>query len=371
MPSSRAGPPRPASPDDHASGVCDWYRNVSKEVLPASREALRLSVPHRSRGKHSDGAGVRRDITFASEGADLSGWFYSPGSVPPWPLVVMAHGFSATRRMVVDRYAEALQAAGLAVLLYDHRGFGDSGGEPRLQVNPWIQARGYRDAVSYGSALAGVDSRRIALWGDSLSGGVALASTALDGRVGGLVIQVPSLGAKPPPSDPDRSLYRTFADTILDGMVEPAPEDIEGPMPVVSDDQARRPSALPTLAAYRWFVEQGGRPGAGWVNEVTRARPKTPVPWYPSLCAPYVRCPALFVVAPDDEMPGSVPAVARDTYRMLAGPKEWVEVKYGHFGLLHIPSAEFQLASSVQARFLLEHLVGRAPGGTSPRSPPH
>jgi fermentation-respiration switch protein FrsA (DUF1100 family) len=280
----------------------------------------------------------------------------------------MAHGFSATRRMVADRYAEVLQAAGLAVLLYDHRGFGDSGGEPRLRVNPWIQARGYRDAVSYGGALVGVDPGRIALWGDSLSGGVALASTALDSRIGGLVVQIPSLGAKPPPSDPDGSLYRAFADTILNGIVKPAPEDVEGPMPVVSDDQARRPSALPPLTAYRWFIEQGGRLGAGWVNDVTRARPKTPVPWHPSLCARYVGCPTLFVVAPDDEMLGSVPAVARDTYCMLAGPKEWVEVKNGHVGLLHVPSAEFELASSVQARFLVEHLVGRAPGEPTPGS---
>ena len=57
----------------------------------------------------------------------------------------MAHGFSATRHMVADKYAEVFHKAGLAVLLYDHRGFGDSGDEPRLQINPWIQARGYRE----------------------------------------------------------------------------------------------------------------------------------------------------------------------------------------------------------------------------------
>jgi hypothetical protein len=38
----------------------------------------------------------------------------------------MAHGFSATRHMTADKYAEVFHAAGLAVLLYDHRGFGDS-----------------------------------------------------------------------------------------------------------------------------------------------------------------------------------------------------------------------------------------------------
>ena len=74
---------------------------------------------------------MRQDVTFNSEGADLSGWLYVPDSGPPWPLVVMAHGFSATRHMTADKYAEVFHKAGLAVLLYDHRGFGDSGGEPR------------------------------------------------------------------------------------------------------------------------------------------------------------------------------------------------------------------------------------------------
>ncbi len=91
---------------------------------------------------------MRQNVTFSSEGANLSGWLYVPDSGPPWPLVVMAHGFSATRHMTADKYAEVFHAAGLAVLLYDHRGFGDSGGEPRLQINPWIRARGYRDAIS-------------------------------------------------------------------------------------------------------------------------------------------------------------------------------------------------------------------------------
>jgi len=33
----------------------------------------------------------------------------------------MAHGFSATRAMTTDKYAEAFCSAGFAVLLYDHR----------------------------------------------------------------------------------------------------------------------------------------------------------------------------------------------------------------------------------------------------------
>ncbi len=298
-----------------------------------------------------------------SEGADLSAWFYVPDSKLPWPLVVMAHGFSATRHMTTDKYAEVFHAAGLAVLLYDHRGFGDSGGEPRLQINPWIQARGYRDAVTYGRNLEGVDASRVALWGDSFSGGVALAVAGVDGRVAALVVQVPAMGRELPPADPDGSLYRALEKTILSGAVEPSEGGVQGPLPVVSDDQVRQPSALQPLTAYRWFIEYGGRLGSSWVNDVTRAQPNTPVAWHPSLCARYVSCPSLFLVSPQDEMPGALPAVARDAYDKLKGPKEWIEIDGGHFGLLYFPSAEFEGASSAQARFLSDHLSLRRPPG--------
>lgn len=306
---------------------------------------------------------MRRDVTFSSEGADLRGWFYVPDSKPPWPLVIMSHGFSATRHMTADEYAEVLHAAGLAVLLYDHRGFGDSDGEPRLQLNPWIQARGYRDAISYGRSLEGVDASRVAIWGDSFSGGVAVAVAGIDGRVAALVVQVPAIGREPPPMDTDGTLFLAFKETILSGAVEPADEEVQGPLPVVSDDQVRRPSALRPLTAYRWFIEYGGRLGTGWVNDLTWAQPKTPVAWHPGLCASHVSCPSLFLVSPQDEMPGSLPAVARDAYDRIEGPKEWIDIDGGHFGLLYYPSEEFELASSAQARFLSDHLsVARLPG---------
>lgn len=84
-----------------------------------------------------------RPVEFASEGATLRGRLYTPEgtAAPPHPLVVMAPGSSATVCMAFDRHAEALTARGLAVLLYDHRNTGESGGEPRRELNAWVQAR--------------------------------------------------------------------------------------------------------------------------------------------------------------------------------------------------------------------------------------
>lgn len=304
---------------------------------------------------------MTQELIFESEGAELRGWLYLPDSQPPWPIVVMAHGFSATRRrMTAEKYAEVFQAGGSAVLLYDHYGFGDSEGEPRLQINPWRQARGYIDALSYVQKRADVDPNRIALWGDSFSGAVAVAVAGIDERVAALVVQVPACGSELAPSDPDGSLYQAFKETILSGAIDPSPGEVEGPMPVVSDDQVRRPSALKPLTAYRWFIEHGCRHGSTWVNDVTRARPRTPAPWHPGLAAAHVSCPSLFVVSPDDEMPGAVPAVARDVFDKLGGPKEWFEIAEGHFGLVYFPSSEFAVASSVQAHFLAKFLIGVA-----------
>ncbi|MFC7157619.1 alpha/beta hydrolase [Halomarina halobia] len=302
---------------------------------------------------------MRRDATFRSEGAEMSGWFYSPDSSPPWPLVVMAHGFSATKQMVTDRYAEVFDEAGMAVLLFDHRGFGESGGEPRQQINPWVQARGYRDAISFATTLDEVDPTRIALWGDSFSSGAALVVAALDDRIAALVVQVPALGEELPPDDLDESHCESMKQKVRSGSVEPAEDEIIGPMPVVWDDQDRRPSALKPVTAFRWFIAYGNRPGTNWTNEVTLVRPKRPVQWYPGLCATDVSCPAMFVVSPEDEMPRSTPIVARDAYERLAGPKKWVEIPGGHFGLLYYPSETFDQASSAQSQFLTENLLSQ------------
>ena len=316
-------------------------------------ESLGACTPLGRRGR----VARRSDVAFESTGATLQGWFYRPATPPPWPAVVMAHGFTATRAMTADKYAEALSARGAAVVLYDHRGFGASGGSPRNQVNQWIQARGYRDAAAFIAAQPGVDSNRIALWGDSLSAGVALVVAAVDSRVKLLLLQCPAFGAALPPADPDGTSFAQLRDTLLAGDVEAKePSELEGPMPVVSSDPSQ-PSALPPLTAYRWFTTYGGRPGSGWVNEVTRARPRTPVPWHPVLCAGRVRCPTLIVMSPTDEIRGANPAVTREAYARIPAEKELIEIDGGHFGLLYYPSAEFDRVVAAQTAFLAKHFL--------------
>jgi uncharacterized protein len=295
---------------------------------------------------------VIKQVEFPSEGAMLRGLLFLPESQPEKPpIVIMAHGTSATVHMVADRYAEAFRRAGLAVLLYDHRNFGRSEGQPRQEINPWIQCRGYLDAIKFAQTLK-VDPTRIALWGDSYTGGQVIVAGAIDKRVRVIVAQVPVFGAEPPTFDASRANFDTMRETVLRGDVRGSPETTVGPMPVVSSDQAGTPSLLKPIQAFRWFIDYGGRAGTRWSNTVTRVVPDTPVPFHPTLCAPFVRAPTLLMVAPDDEMEHANYSVARQAYELIPAPKQWYDIAGGHFGLLYYPGELFDEASRVQAEFL-------------------
>lgn len=304
------------------------------------------------------GSSRRFNVEFQSEGAVLRGLLYEAMTgEPPYPLVVMAHGTSATIPMVSDHYAEAFARAGVSALLYDHRNLGISGGEPRSEINPWVQARGYRDAVTFAATLEHHDSDRIALWGDSYSAGQVFLVAACDPRVKLIVAQCPVFGMRPPDVEPGVDLLAEIREVFESGDVSGLAGDTTGPLPVVSHDQAGTPSLLAPIQAFRWFIEYGGRPESGWLNTVTRTIPSNVVGFSPYLCTPFVTVPSLMMVAPGDEMVHANPQVSRRAFDELGGDKEWYDIGGGHFGLLYYPSELFDEASGVQAEFLARHLI--------------
>ena len=104
----------------------------------------------------------------------------------------MAHGLSGTRRDRLGAFAERFAAAGLAALVFDHRGFGDSSGEPDL-FEPRRQLEDWRAAIAFARSLAETDSSRVVTFGSSMGGGNALAAAAEDHQVAAAISQVPFL----------------------------------------------------------------------------------------------------------------------------------------------------------------------------------
>ena len=298
-----------------------------------------------------------KEVEFSSQGALLRGLLYLPDSqAKKLPIVIMAHGTTGTITMVADKYAESFYQAGMAVLLYDHRNFGRSDGEPRQEINPWIQCREYLDAIKFVENLDVIDPERIALWGDSYTGGQVIVVGAVEQRVKVVVAQCPVIGAEPLQIEPNKENFEIFKETLLQGDVRGSEETTIGPMPVVSSDQAGTLSLLKPIQAFRWFIDYGGRAGTRWINTVTRVLPTTSTPFHPALCAPFLNSFTLLMVAPEDEMVNANYSVARQAYELIPGPKQWNDIAGGHFGLLYYPSELFDQASQVQTEFLKKWL---------------
>lgn len=78
----------------------------------------------------------RQSIEFSSADDRIHGWHYPPQTdtlttASGAPAVVMAHGLAATKDCGLDTYARRFAKSGMHVLVFDYRGWGESGGGPR------------------------------------------------------------------------------------------------------------------------------------------------------------------------------------------------------------------------------------------------
>src|SRR3954451_23664801 len=141
------------------------------------------------------------DVSFPSHGESCAGWHLG-GEGEAFadergrPCVVMAHGFGLTRDSGLLPSAEAFAEAGLDVLLFDYRCFGDSTGEPRQLADPPRHREGYVAAGGVARGLGGVDPDRIVLWGTSWSGGHVVYVAAYDPRIAAVISQSPDLDGR-------------------------------------------------------------------------------------------------------------------------------------------------------------------------------
>jgi fermentation-respiration switch protein FrsA (DUF1100 family) len=213
---------------------------------------------------------MRRDIAFDADGTTLRGWLYRPDrGAGPFPVVVMAHGFSALKEMGLDDYAEVFCAAGLAVLVYDHRNLGASDGSPRDEIDPIAQLRDYGHAVTFACMQPDLDAQRIGLWGTSYSGGLVLIAAATDRRVKCVVSQVPYLSGYENATGTTTPERLADIERMLQGerlsLASGKPPTM---VPVCTDDPAQ-PEDSPGRMSYRYFRHFADARGLSWPNRVT------------------------------------------------------------------------------------------------------
>jgi alpha-beta hydrolase superfamily lysophospholipase len=195
-------------------------------------------------------------------------------------------------------HAERFAAGGIAALIFDYRGFGESGGEPRQVVDLPSQHDDIRAAVAYLRGRSDLDPDRVALWGNSLGGAHVISVAADDPGIAAVVAQIPFNGF---PSARGRSAaasLRLLAAILWDalrGRLGASPAYIPmigrpGEVAVISTDEAQR--HLATLA--------GDAGETRWHNQIAPRGLLQMTRYRPALDAGRLQAPLLVCVAVDD-----------------------------------------------------------------------
>jgi fermentation-respiration switch protein FrsA (DUF1100 family) len=296
---------------------------------------------------------MRQDIEFDSAGTTLRGWLYTPDTSPgPHPAVVVTHGLGAVKEQYTDDIAEALAAAGLAVVLYDHPTFGASDGEPRQEADPWAQIRGYRDAITFLCTRPEVDADRFGIFGSSYSGGHVLVVAAQDRRVKAVYSQVPVISGGTTlsrfiPGEALVEVRRAFdADRLARFRGEPP-----AMLPLVTATPGE-PAAMADRETYEWYQTIEPERLATWRNEITLRSVESISGYEPGDSISRITpTPLLMVVAKDDILTHSDLAFA--AYERALHPKRLVTLRGGHFVVYN---TEFKTTLGLMTEFFLENL---------------
>ncbi len=286
---------------------------------------------------------ARRDIAFDAGGTRLAGWLYMPRlGAEPSPLIVMTHGLSGVIAMGLEDYAGAFAEAGLASLLYDHRNFGMSGGEPRQEADPWQQVHDMRDAIGFARTLPGIDGERIGLWGTSYSGGHAIVLGALDRRVKCVIAQAPLVSG-----------HRTMAHWVPPAEMPALIEDF------IADRDARARGAAPVVTPVvepgteeAAWVEATDKTGA-FVNEITLRSRELILEYEPDVFIERIApTPFMMIVATRDSITPSGDQMR--VFERALEPKRLVTIDCGHFDVYSSHLAE---ACGAAREWFSEHLL--------------
>lgn len=278
---------------------------------------------------------MRKNVEFPSDGLKCRGWHYVPDGYSEGkklPTVVMAHGFSAVKEMLIN-YAERFASAGLAVLLFDYRYLGEGEGEPRGQVLPQAQLDDYRNAISWAMLQPETDPARIGVWGSSYSGGHVLHLSAFDRRIKAAVAQVPNLCAW-------RFLLKQRGGEGLRLALEMLAADRTNRyatnsisyLPVVAPEGQM--SVLGTSEAYKFFLERIKAGLGNWINQVTVESVEKMIEYEPANAVELISPTPLLIVAAEKDALIPIDQV-REAFGRAKEPKKLVEIPCGHFDVYY------------------------------------
>jgi len=289
--------------------------------------------------------------TFACQNTTCDAEIWLPQGVTKPPVIVMAHGFGALKDWGLQPFAQRFVDAGFAVVRFDYRGFGKSGGQPRFVVDGKEHVRDWLAVVDAVKVRTDVDGNRLGIWGSSFSGGqVLVVGSERPGVVKAVSSQVPFVnGFQSAMQFPFK--YQPL--TLWYGLRDALRGDKEEPLyiPIIAKDQFAALICPECLEGYAKLAPKG----AETPNKVA-ARVFTTLPlWFPGHVTDRIEAPTLIVAAEND---GLIPVSGvRDAAAKLK-KGEYLELKGAdHFSPYTGPVFEQVVAR--QTAFFKKNLMGQ------------
>jgi fermentation-respiration switch protein FrsA (DUF1100 family) len=320
--------------------------------ISASRQTIKADQPA-GKAAAARVSAIRHDAGFEVDGTALHAWLYLPQNPPASvPCIVMAHGFGGTKDMGLDRYAEHFQAAGCAVLAFDYRHFGASGGEPRQLL--WIpsQLEDWTAAIQYARSRKEIDPGKIALWGTSMSGGHVIVTAAKDPKIACVSAQCPGLDGR-------KGAKIAFT---RHGIGHGLRMIVHGQRDLVRSWLGLPPHKIPIFGqpgTVACFTTTDAYPAArklakkGFVNEVCARINIRGDKYRPVEYSGEVRCPVLIQICEKDSL--VPPATMKESIAKLGDLAKVMRYPIGHFDIYF--DNNFEKAVADQLAFFRKHLL--------------
>lgn len=287
-------------------------------------------------------------MTFVSGGEQCAAWLTLPTDDGPHPVVLLIHGGGATHAMMLDQYERWFSAAGFAVVAFDFRHLGESGGLPRQVMSIRRYLEDIDAALAFIRSRPELDASRVALWGTSFGASHVVATAARRRDIAAAVVQCPILQGRAPAMSAGLLHLARFTGPIVSDLLRAA------------------------LGLGRRYVQIVGRPGElafvnvagayeGWMSvvppgvvfdgRIAAGAGLSMLLYDAAAQARDVRCPLLVCVSDRENLMD--PAIAVRVAGMAPRGKV-IHYPTDHFEVYHPPFVERIVAD--QIAFLTEHL---------------
>ncbi|MGH7725643.1 MAG: alpha/beta hydrolase family protein [Candidatus Eiseniibacteriota bacterium] len=311
---------------------------------------------------------TERAVTFVNGTVELKGTLLVPTSPGPHPVVVFLHGSGPHPRTGAKPYAEEFAKLGVAGLVFDKRGSGESGGS-------WTEsslddlAGDALAAVAFVKSQPNVDGSKIGFWGVSQAGWVTPLAASRSADVGFMIL-ISGGGASPRDSE-QFSYENAFkeaglsasetaeADSVMDAYFRYLATG-EGRAGLASRLESAKSSRwYPAMPLDRILPSEGNRSNWSWVAT-----------WDPAASLERIKCPVLLMFGDRDTSHPTPLSVTKwkeglkkagnndATVMVFPGAGHGIRMREGYSGSGRAPFANGYAEAMVG--WLMLHVVARA-----------